>query len=217
MLATPLLWRREQAEFVAYVADRHRRAAAQAAFDVRSAREGDASPFAPSRIVEGVVGPGRRGRRRSACSGRRPARGHGLVLAWHGRRRASRTGAISVDGEQAVAIPGDDAARLALGLARGSRGRAQYHPCDAGPLRCADGQFRPRGRRQLQERLLSRARKSSRACSTSAASRSGCSRSTSDGAPPAPGSRDRSRRRAMSAPSSMPRPRRAAAASSLRS
>jgi len=106
MLATPLLWRREQAEFVAYVAtDIAEPLRKRLAMFVLRAKV--SVVVRASRIVEGVVGPDAAAAVEGVL-GRAPARGHGLVLDGTDVV-ALPDGRYLLDSERAVAIAGDDA------------------------------------------------------------------------------------------------------------
>jgi tRNA-modifying protein YgfZ len=107
MLASPLLWRRGEAEFIAYVpgdiAEPLRKRLGMFVLRAKVTVEAVAS-----RTVEGIVGPGAEAAL-DAVFGRAPARGHGAVVEG-ADIVALPDGRYLVDGSPAVAIDGDEAA-----------------------------------------------------------------------------------------------------------
>ena len=103
MLATPLLWRREEAEFIAWVAaDLAEPLRKRLAMFVLRAKV--TVVVRAARMVEGVVGPDAAAVVEAAF-GQAPAPGHGLALQGTDVV-ALPDGRHLVDGEQAVAIAG---------------------------------------------------------------------------------------------------------------
>jgi tRNA-modifying protein YgfZ len=106
MLASPLLWRRDEAEFIAYVpSDIAEPLRKRLAMFVLRAKVTVESPA--SRIVEGVVGSGA-GAAVTTAFGHAPAPGHGAV-AHATDVVALPDGRYVVDGERAAAIEADEA------------------------------------------------------------------------------------------------------------
>jgi folate-binding protein YgfZ len=105
ILATPLLWRREEAEFIAYVpADIAEPLRKRLAMFVLRAKVSVA--LRAGRVVDGVVGPDA-GAALDAALGSAPAPGHGLV-AGATDVVALPDGRYLADGERALDIAGED-------------------------------------------------------------------------------------------------------------
>ena len=150
MLASPLLWRRSQTEFIAYVPSASRSRCASAS------RCSCCAPRYRSPCVRagltGVVGPDAGAILATACD-RVPAPGHAVAADTRTSSPFCSDGRYLVDGRtsrpdrrrprRASHWGGSECALRAANRAR-----------NAGPVRAADRELRSRGRRQFQEGLL---------------------------------------------------------------
>ena len=152
--------------------------------DVRAAREGQGRGPHRRRAAFGVAGPGAADAVRAAL-GAAPAAGSGCAAgaAFVAPRRTDASSSTLPGRRRATPCARSSRAsrarrRAGSGTWLGVRaGRARGHRRDPGPLRRRrTANWDLRRRRQFPQGLLSRARRSSRARSTSAGSRNGCSR-----------------------------------------